>query len=201
MTNKHKKLNNQNSTMDNFQIYTNRSGNSWYPRNYFYNNGIRSDAFGRIPGDPGFQPFPSPGTQYFPITYSPNQAIPIYPSSAPRKGPKKSKRYPGLSNLSSSQNLNLEKQKIQNSVDNLSRQRIFNNKRNKWDRRNHYSFNYPPTPRPPPNPSIQYIIPTVFTKAYFTFDWANVPPYSFKFIGLNGSSRYPIPHYNFYTFR
>ena len=177
MPNKNKKKKNLDhlSTNDNYQIYTNKSANSWYTRNYFYKNGIKSDAFGRVYGDPGYQPEPSKGTQYYPVSYSPRQAS-VLPNNTtpPNKVGKKFKHYYGLSNLSSSQNLDIQKQKIENSNNNQARNRIFNNKRTNGDKKNHFSRNYPPSPSLPPYPSNIYNIPSNFTKAYYTFFWARV---------------------------
>ena len=155
MTRHHKKsLNHYISPRDNYQIFINRSGNAWYPRYYYYINGQKCNALGQTQLDPGYDSNNLLG-QFVPISYNPNQTIPILPSNAPRSGGKK-KLYPGLSNLSSSQNLNLIKWQQQNSILNNSRKRIFNNESNK---KKHYSQIYPPTPKAFPYPSNTYIIP------------------------------------------
>ena len=152
-----KPLNHYISPQDNYQIFINRSGNAWYPRYYYYINGQKCNALGQTQQDPGYDSNNLLG-QFVPISYNPKQTIPIEPAEPPRSRSKK-KLYPGLSNLSSSQNLNLIKWQQQNTILNNSRKRIFNNQPNQWDKKNHYNNIYPPSPKPFPYPSNSYIIP------------------------------------------
>lgn len=152
------------SPPEDYKIYINRSVNSFYPRFYYYKNGLRSDALGRTVNDTGFQPQNTRG-QFVPITYSPEQAAPIQPSNRPRFGGKK-KLHPCLADLSASQLLGLQKKDIENTVSNNSRRRILAGKRNQWDRHNHFSRVFPPTPKPAPNPSSSYVIPTCYRNSY-----------------------------------
>lgn len=153
------------STPDNYQIYQGRSINGSVTRNYYYINGVKCNAFGQVLGDPGYNPNNRNG-EHVPVSY------PLYNQSIKSSG--KKKKYPQLWGLSSSDVLALQKQNIQNSVRNKTRQNIDDNNRTKWEKKKHFSHIYPPTPSLPPYPSNRYIIPTSYRRVYYVFPWSKV---------------------------
>ena len=164
MSSSSRKLNSL-ATPDNFQIYQGKSLNGFITRNYYYKNGIKCDALGQVPGDPGFNPENTDG-QFVPITYPfKNEII---------KTSGKKKKYPQRWGLDSSDVLELKKQNVENSVRNVTRTNILNNKRTKWEKKNGFSYIYPPKPSFSPFPSNKYIIPTSYRKVYYVFPWARV---------------------------
>ena len=153
------------STPDNYQIYQGKSINGSITRNYYYINGVKCNAFGQVLGEPGYNPNNRRG-EHVPVSY------PIENQTIRRSG--KKKKYPQLWGLSSSDVLALQKQNIENSVRNKTRQNIDSNRRTKWEKKNHFSHHYPPTPSLPPYPSNRYIIPTSYRKVYHVFPWSKV---------------------------
>lgn len=157
------------STPDNYQIYQGSSINGSIKRNYYYINGVKCNALGQISGDPGYNINNRKG-EHVPISY------PNYKQNIRTSG--KKKKYPQLWGLSSSDLLQLQKQNIENSVGNKTRENINTNKRTKWEKKNHFSHNYPPTPSFPPYPSNRYIIPTSHRKVYYVFPWSKIKVYN-----------------------
>ena len=158
------------STPDNYQIYQGRSLNGSVTRNYYYINGIKCNAFGQVMGETGFNPDNKQG-QHVPISYSTRKEK-IRTSG-------KKKQYPELWGLSSSESLEIKKKTIENSVRNNTRQNIRSNRRTKWEKKNHFSHSYPPSPSLPPYPSNEYIIPTSYRKIYYVFPWSKFTPLHF----------------------
>ena len=151
------------SASDNYQIYQGKSTNGYITRNYYYINGVKCNAFGQVMGDPGYNPYNKQG-QYVPVSYpSTNRKI--------RTSGKK-KKHPQLWGLSSYDILEIKKKIIENRDKNKTRLNIANNQRTKWEKKHHFSHNYPPTPALPPYPSNTYIIPTSYSKIYYVFPWS-----------------------------
>ena len=151
------------STPDNYKIYHGESISGCITRNYYYINGVKCDAFGQTVGDPGYNPNNKQG-QHVPVSY------PIINQQIRTSG--KKKQHPEIFGLSSSEMLEIKKKSIENSVRNQTRQNIKSNKRTVWEKKHHFSRNYPPTPVLPPYPSNIYIIPTSYRKIYYVFPWS-----------------------------